>query len=198
MLSSLFSELVVNMVDKEDDIEVFVHPPPVKSPAWGYVKVALDTIHLLISFLLMLGAFLLPIEFMVLILVSTIVLFFRYHDYCYVSEVTSLAREFHLGCREKYKFANSVSQFYADYLGFVPNSKDMENVGTFFFALNALVALGRLAIYYRIVIFPNIFAVIWAVSALAIWFVYEFYSTFFYEPLPFCSAVSEIRLPNQE
>ena len=169
-------------------IPVYTHPLPTPSPFWAWVSTALNVWHLALAVILIVGGFLLPVRYLLFLVCSNLILLFRYHDYCFVSEVTGLTNEWASGCREEFMFTESVREAWRDYLGVEFTAQSISNVGTGLYMLSSVVAIMRVAMHYNIPLVSDWSTFAISVAVLGLWVGYEVYNAFFYIPLPLCSA----------
>jgi hypothetical protein len=165
------------------------HPAPVESHFWQDVTYLLNAFHFLLSVGLILGGLLLPSRYLVLVVICNLVLLFRYHDYCFVSEVTELTGEWGNGCRKAAKFSGEIINLYRDYLGVDITPKTLSNTATAGFMLSSVTALLRLAVQYGIPVIADAASVFFFGWLIFLWVFYEVYNAYFYEPLPFCDGL---------
>lgn len=152
---------------------------------WSVLGTVLNVFHLLLSMFLVVGGFLLHVDYMPLIIMSNIILLFRYHDYCFVSEITGYVKTRANGCDPGFNYTEESLKRYQD-MDIDIDSHAISALSTLLFGLSTQVALLRMAIKYKVPMFKRLPAKIFAIAYLTIWLLSELYLAFYYEPLPMC------------
>jgi len=141
-----------------------------------------NVVHLAMCLFMMLGGWLAPLRYLPLVIIANLMLLYRYHDYCFVTQFTEMLSDWERGCAKDFKFTVGLSK---DLLGIELDGPTVSSMGTMAFMASALVALTRLANSYKFTLLPGNGLVSWlAVLTLAVWLVIEVVMLSFHEPNP--------------
>ena len=119
----------------------------------GKFSTSIDTLHSLQSVIFATGSFILPVEYLPVFICLVTWMLSRYHDYCFISEITRSGQNFLNGCREDKDYTRDIIQWYSD--KGIPMTRELSsNILTAVLAINILVSLYRLSKRYK---FPILF-----------------------------------------
>lgn len=119
----------------------------------GKFSTLIDTLHVLQSVIFVTGSVILPVEYLPVFICLVTWMLSRYHDYCFISEITRSGQNFLNGCREDKDFTRENIQWYND--RGIPMTRELSsNILTALLAINIIVSLYRLSKHYK---FPILF-----------------------------------------
>jgi hypothetical protein len=113
----------------------------------------IDLLHFLQSVLFVTGGFILPIQYLPIFICAVTWMLSRYHDYCIISEFARSGQNYINGCREKKDFTRDCLKIYEKY-GINMTVELSSNLLTTFLAINIIVSLYRISVFYN---FPILF-----------------------------------------
>mmetsp|Transcript_8744 Transcript_8744/g.16040 ORF Transcript_8744/g.16040 Transcript_8744/m.16040 type:complete len:173 (-) Transcript_8744:145-663(-) len=126
----------------------------------GNLTNVVNLVHLVMCIFMMFGGYFAPLRFLPLVIISNLMLLYRYHDYCFVTQFTEMLLDWERGCTKDFKFTVGLTK---EWLGIELDAPTISSLGTFMFMASTLVSLTRLANAYKFKLLPGSGIVSWMV-----------------------------------
>lgn len=135
------------------------------------MSLIIDTLHVAQSLTFVLGGFFIPVDHVPAFLVGVIYMLSRYHDYCVLSELSRVIREYYRECRDE-ESLQDFSSFWRDWvwgpIGLDINQEFQQNLNTAKIAISGFVALYRFCKRHGATLFRPLKIVLFCIAVIAI------------------------------
>lgn len=152
---------------------------------------ATNVVHYIVMVVLVAGPLVAHPRYLLALMGSSMVFLFRYHDYCFLSEMTRIIKMLTFGCEDPRNFTDEVADFYKNQLGLPMGDevdKEMFSISaTSLVMLSFIVGAVRFSRYFGVPIVPNNLTFALVVAFILTWVTTEV-ALVLVEPRPFCQA----------